>query len=116
MSHLQSRWLALALVWAGLSCNIYAVDGVILIDQSRALAGNVTPGDLPGFPVTIYLPGSYRLSGNLTVPDANTTAILITASNVALDLNGFSILGPTVCVVGVATTCSPSGVGNGVFS
>ncbi len=38
-----------------------AVDGVVLIDQNRALAGNVTPGDTPGFPVTISLSGSYRL-------------------------------------------------------
>ena len=27
-----------------------AVDGVVLIDQNRALAGNVTPGDLPASP------------------------------------------------------------------
>src|SRR5437870_3755247 len=98
MSHLQSRWMAPALLCAGLSCNLYAVDGVILIDQNRALAGNVTPGDLQGFPVTISVAGSYRLSGNLTVPDANTTAILVTVDNVTIDLNGFSIIGPTVCV------------------
>ena len=53
----------------------FAVDGVVLIDQNHALAGNVTPGDTPGFPVTISQPGSYRLTGNLIVPDANTTAI-----------------------------------------
>src|SRR6266436_5075236 len=100
MSHSQSRWLAPALLLAGLSCNMYAVDGIVLIDQNRALAGNVTPGDTPGFPVTISLSGSYRLSGNFTVPNANTTAILITAHNVTIDLNGFSILGPTVCTGG----------------
>ena len=49
-----------------------AVDGVVLINQAAALAGNVTPGDTPGFPVVISVSGSYRLSGNLTVPDANT--------------------------------------------
>jgi hypothetical protein len=114
MSHLQSRWLAPALLCAGLSCNMYAVDGVILIDQNHALAGNVTPGDAPGFPVTISLPGSYRLSGNLTVPDANTTAIEVTADNVTIDLNGFSIVGPTVCVGDPVTSCSPIGAGAGV--
>src|SRR6266540_3776373 len=97
MSQFQSRWLASALVWAGLSGPMYAVDGVVLIDQNRALAGGVTPGDTPGFPVTLSVPGSYRLTGNLTVPDANTTAIQIAADNVTLDLNGFSILGPVVC-------------------
>src|SRR6202011_4694295 len=115
MSHLQSRWLAPALLMAALSCNMYAVDGVVLIDQNRALAGGVTPGDTPGFPVTISVSGSYRLSGNLTVPDANTTAILITQDNVTIDLNGFSIIGPTVCVGSpTVTSCSPLGAGYGV--
>jgi hypothetical protein len=97
-----------------------AVDGVVLIDQNRALAGNVTPGDAPGFPVTLSRAGSYRLSGNLTVPDENTTAISITASNVTVDLNGFSILGPTVCSgsgsnLSDPITCIPaSGGGFGV--
>jgi len=67
----------------------FGVDGIILIDQNRALAGNVTPGDAPGFPVTISLPGSFRLSGNLTPPAVNTNAIDITSSSVTLDLNGF---------------------------
>jgi hypothetical protein len=99
-------------VLGALACPIYAVDGVVLINQSNALAGNVTPGDAPGFPVTISAPGSYRLSGNLTVPDANTTAIEITAANndVNIDLNGFSIIGPVSC----RGTCSPSGSGDGI--
>ena len=56
-----------------------AVDGVIEINQARALAGGVTPGDAAGFPVTITASGSYRLTGNLTV-DENTTAISVTAA------------------------------------
>jgi len=63
-----------------LASRTLAVDGVIPINQVRALAGNTTPGDAPGFPVTISQPGSYRLTGNLTVPDANTTAICLTSS------------------------------------
>jgi hypothetical protein len=69
-----------------------AVDGVILIDQNKALAGSVTPGDAPGFPVTITRPGSYRLSGNLTLP-ASANGIAITSDGVFLDLNGFTITG-----------------------
>jgi len=100
----------------GLAGMAHAVDGVILIDQNRALAGNVTPGDAPGFPVTISQPGSYRLSGNLTVPNANVTAIEITGDNVTIDLNGFAIIGPTVCT-GSPPTCSPvSGTGFGITS
>jgi len=105
--------MALLSAVIALAFPLYAVDGVVLINQSAALAGNLTPGDAPGFPVTISVSGSYRLSGNLTVPDANTTAILITAENVTIDLNGFSILGSTVCS-GFPTSCSPTGSGHGI--
>ena len=42
------------------------------------------------FPVVISQPGSYQLIGNLTVPTA-VPAIQIDASNVTLDLNGFTV-------------------------
>jgi len=124
MPTFRLRWLALPILFAGLSGCLFAVDGVVLIDQNRALAGGVTPGDAAGFPVTLSLPGTYRLSGNLTVPDANTNGIEVKANNVVIDLNGFSILGPTVCPIGSTTTsnngetivtaCSPTGTGVGV--
>lgn len=100
-----------------------AVDGVIEINQVRAKAGGVTPGDTPLFPVTISQPGSYRLTGNLDVTDAsarpggtlaeNTTAIQVTADDVTIDLNGFMIKGPTACS-GKPPTCSPTGSGRGI--
>jgi hypothetical protein len=97
--------LCLALVCAvvlGMAGRALAVDGVIEINQARALQGGVTPGDTPGFPVTIDAPGSYRLTGNLT-PPGDTDVILITADHVTVDLNGFAILGcvpapPAVCI------------------
>lgn len=100
---------------------LFAVDGVILIDQNKALAGNVTPGDTPGFPVTISQPGSYRLDGNLTVPDANTDVIRISVNNVTIDLNGFSILGANICTprttFGITSmSCTASGRGNGIVA
>jgi hypothetical protein len=108
-------WVFAAAMGAGV-CPMYAVDGVVLINQATALAGSVTPGDAPGFPVTISVSGSYKLSGNLTVPDANTNAITITADNVSIDLNGFAILGPTVCTGSPVTSCAPTGTGIGIFS
>jgi hypothetical protein len=100
-----------------LAGNVHAVDGVILIDQAKALAGNVTPGDAPGFPVTLSRGGSYRLSGNLTVADADTGGILITAPNVTLDLNGFSVLGPVHCIYnGAEVFCDFTGSGVGILS
>jgi hypothetical protein len=90
VSRLRSNCLLYFASLSWLVSNATAVDGVVLIDQARAMAGNVTPGDAPGFPVTITLTGSYKLSGNLTVPDGNTTAIDIRSSFVTIDLNGFS--------------------------
>lgn len=101
------------LLLAGRSC---PADDVVYIDQNRAADGGLTPGDLAGFPVTISQSGSYRLTGNLTVPDLNTTAIQITADFVTLDLNGFSIVGPAVCTTGTATTCPTPGTGIGVHA
>jgi hypothetical protein len=90
--------------------------GVITIDQAKAEAGGVTPGDAPGFPVTISLPGSYRLAGNLTVADPNLEAIQVQTDNVAIDLGGFAIVGGTSCTGTMAAyVCTPaSASGNGV--
>jgi hypothetical protein len=66
--------------------------GEILITQAKALAGNVTPGDTPGFPVILSMPGSYLLGSNLAVP-ANADGVSITAHDVTLDLSGFRIYG-----------------------
>jgi hypothetical protein len=84
--------LVCAIILSGFATNAFAVDGVVLIDQTRALAGNVSPGDSPGFPVTIGQPGSYRLSSNLNVP-ADAAGIVLFASGVTIDLNGFQIKG-----------------------
>jgi hypothetical protein len=93
-------------------------DGAVPINQERARAGGVTPGDAAGFPVTIDRGGSYRLTGNLDVRGEATpqdvTAILIAANDVTLDLNGFAVLGP---VSGCPLSCSPSGgSGSGILS
>jgi hypothetical protein len=102
----------------------FGVDGVVEINQARAIAGGLTPGDAAKFPVTIDRSGSYRLTSNLDLTDANarpngvaaenTTAILVTAANVTIDLNGFSILGATVCSGQPVNNCAPSGSGKGI--
>jgi hypothetical protein len=91
MLKLFARTLATT-VLACSSIPAMAVDGTVLIDQNKAVSGNVTPGDAAGWPVTITQPGSYRLASNLR-PPALTTAIEITTSNVTLDLNGFALIG-----------------------
>jgi len=66
-----------------LSVSAFAVDGVVLINQNTVIAAG-------GFPYSITQPGSYKLTGNLVVPVARN-GIVIQASGVSLDLNGFSI-------------------------
>ncbi len=88
----------------------HAVDGEILITQAKALAGNVTPGDAPGFPVTLSLPGKYKLAGSLTLQQ-DQSAIEFTAPDVALDLNGFKIQGPITCTgFGASLACGSGNV------
>lgn len=98
-----------------------ASDGVVEINQVRALAGDVTPGDGPGFPVTLTLPGSYRLTGNLdllaTADPKNTSGIRVEVDGVSIDLNGFAILGEVVCDPegGEGVSCEPmGGTGHGI--
>ena len=76
----------------GLPAPSLAVDGVIEINQAKALAGSVTTGDFVNFPVSLTQPGSYRLTSDLSVPSA-FDGIQITADNVSLDLNGFNVIG-----------------------
>ncbi len=88
-------------------------DFVIQIDMDRALAGGVTRQDTPGFPVTLSDPGTYRLSGNLDVTafpsPEHISVIEVAASDVTIDLAGFSILG------GCYYIGCPTGTGRGIY-
>lgn len=114
MSRLTTCVLTILLAFAPAAL---AVDGTVLINQStitNGLTGCPTGGHLP---IIICQSGSYKLSSNLTVP-ANTDGIDINADNVTLDLNGFSIFGPTLCS-GSPLTCfhnSAPPSGNGISS
>jgi parallel beta-helix repeat protein len=65
---------------------------VVSINQQAALAGNVSPGDAPGFPVTISQSGTYVLNGPLTV-DGLRNAIVIEANDVELNCDGEVVRG-----------------------
>jgi hypothetical protein len=78
-----------------------AVDGAIEIDQARATAGGITPGDSLGFPVTLSLPGHYRLTSNLFVAGDAVVGIDVTADNVVLDLNNFMVDCTLHCTTGI---------------
>lgn len=111
--------LVLTLLLASFPIPSLAVDGVIEINQTKALAGGVTPTDTAGFPVTLDASGSYVLTSDLDLSVAptpeNATGIQLNASNITLDLNGFSILGTTSCT-GSTISCTPTGSGTGIIS
>ena len=98
-----------------------AGDGVREINQVCATVTGCFAGDAAGFPVTITTAGSHRLTSNLEV-NAQTTAILVDAPDVGLDLGGFAILGPNDCtmtrdgVTGLplSMACTASGAGVGI--
>lgn len=78
---------------------VTASDGVLEINHACATAaGGCFAGDLPGYPVQVDKPGSYRLTSNLDVP-ASTDGILV-SNGVDLDLGGFEIAGPVSCESG----------------
>lgn len=98
-----------------------AVDGVIEINHAAAVAGGVTSGDTPGYPVTLTAGASYRLTSDLRTSDGNTPIIEgvvpqifgFNNSNgaIRLDLNGFNVR----CFVGgiapVGASCDGSAIG-----
>jgi parallel beta-helix repeat protein len=98
-----------------LAARAFAVDGLIEINQARALAGGVTASDTAGFPVTLDTARSYILTGNLSVSNAADHGIEITANDVTVDLNGFTVSGTTTCTgTGSTLSCSPSSPTDGV--
>ena len=64
-----------------------AVDGVVEINAAKVQAAG-------GYPYRITQSGSYRLTSELRVSDSSLSAIKVTAADVTIDLNGFSIIGP----------------------
>ena len=94
---LATAFFAAAVV-LGLAASAGAVDGTIEINQAKVLANGGS------FPYFITASGSYRLTGNLQVPSglAVCGGIQVDASNVTIDLNGFSITGPgAACPYGI---------------
>lgn len=82
------------------------------------MAGNITPGDTAGFPVTLSQPGSYFLTGPLVMSPSDgapsTPVVEITTDDVTLDLNGFEIAQWQTCSGSPPTSCTVTGAGVGV--
>ena len=88
----KTRYIPTAVLALLLATPALAVDGVIEINQAKALAGGVSFSDNPGFPVTISQSGTFRLTSDLMVP-GGVEGIQVLADHVTVDLNGFSLVG-----------------------
>ena len=108
---MRNRWFAGAAVAAcSLAFATTASAAVIIINQTKALNGGVTAGDAPGFPITLSVPGPYRLDSNLTVP-AGKAGIEIKSHYVNIDMAGFRLYGFNSSGAKVATY----GIDGGAF-
>jgi hypothetical protein len=103
---------AVALAAAPLAAS--AGGGVREIRQDCAVGAGCFDGDAPGLPVEITAPGSYRLTGDLVLPDADTGGILLETGDVTIDLNGFTVRGPGGCS-GAPLACTAVGLGFGIL-
>ena len=104
---MRSRRAALLALLSGVLSPLLAPasDGVLEINQACATGPGCFDGDTSGFPVQISAAGSYRLTSDLSVATTlDPAVILISASDVSLDLGGFAIQGPNSCT-GVPPTC-----------
>ena len=92
-----------------------ATDGVVEINHTCAVQTGCFAGDSAGYPITIdgTAGGSYRLTSNLIVPDEFTSGIVVSTSDIGIDLNNFTII-RSGCE-GATTDCTPtSGSGTGI--
>lgn len=108
-----SLLVSLSLVLAGaMAAPLVGAQGYTEINQSIIVGSG-------GFPYTISAPGYYLLTDNVvkTALDGNVAAIVISASNVTLDLGGYSIEGPGICSRNASTgaiTCNGHVPGSGI--
>ena len=65
----QNALICLAILFVvGVVQSASAMEIEIALNDDMAIKGGVTPGDAPGYPITITHPGRYRLTSNLYPP------------------------------------------------
>jgi hypothetical protein len=119
---MQNRALIAASIVAALTISSTpALAAIIIITQAKANAGGITPADTAGFPVTLSVPGAYRLDTNLTVP-LGKVGIAVRTHYVDIDMNGFRLYGwnsagtQRLGVTGVDATFGVSKIHDGFIS
>ena len=109
------RLVLAGLAAALLSGSAHAENGRIELNHLCATLTGCLADDAAGYPISITsaVGGSFVLTSELVVPDANTTAIEVETSNVDIDLNGFRIV--RAGCENATVSCAPaSGTGDGI--
>jgi hypothetical protein len=108
------RAAALAGAMASLLIADEAFANPIALSQAKALQGGVTPGDGPGFPITLSEHGSYIFESDIR-PTSGVNGIEVTSPYVTVDLNGFLLHGGGAANTGITTTGNALTVKNGII-
>lgn len=87
----------------------------VVITHAKALAGNITPGDTAGYPITISQPGAYILGSNLAVTGGKH-GIQVNSHNVDIDMKGFLLTGSGGATYGIISGYGESRIHNGVIN
>ena len=69
-----------------------AIADEIFITQTNALQGGITPGDSPGFPISLTQPGTYMFGSDIT-PPPGVEGIVVQEADITIDLNDFRLNG-----------------------
>jgi hypothetical protein len=69
-----------------------AMETEVALNEDMAIKGGITPGDAPGYPITITHPGRYRLTSNL-YPPGEISGIEIKSYGVTIEFDGFILSG-----------------------
>lgn len=105
----------LAVAFALVSAGPAAATGEILITHAKALAGNVTPGDGPGYPIKLSRSGTYQFAGPL-LATAGNNGIVVTSPDVTIDMNGFRLHGKSAANHGIVGLVDSVTVQNGTIT
>jgi hypothetical protein len=105
---------AAIVVFAALLTGEAAADGEILLTHAKALAGNVTPGDAPGYPISLTSPGTYQFAGAIH-PSPESIGINVASEDITIDMNGFRMHGSNAAYHGITGAVDNVTIKNGTI-
>jgi hypothetical protein len=113
MGSYDAAVLFAAMAWVFTAAEAFA--NPVVITQDKAMSGGITPGDNPGFPITLSRRGSYIFESDI-LPTSGANGIEVTMPYVTIDLNGFLLHGSSAASYGITTTGNALTVKDGTIA